>query len=339
MRTLILLTLIVFTASTPALAASAPQKAAPKAAKQPPYQTRPVFEPDGNFGFCIADYPYQDGRKLTVAMSPVGQINLGFTIPGAGFQIGAKYDLMLTLGEGKSRKVRAQAIDNEAVLLQMGATPLFRKKLSASTNLQLGTEKKNIEFSLPTMEPLLTSLDGCLKSNKGKVDPKAAMAEQAMPETLKALLVTAGFTDVAVMDMSKIPPDERPADYIWKTGTVLGGIRERRAPEGKSLSDLIALHMQGLKARCAGTFKADIEREKKAEGLVLRLAQASCAPPAEEKDAPAVTVAILFYLTDRGGFTSFSHEGQGGASAEAVAARDKLAKAILAIANQNPEKK
>ncbi len=290
-----------------------------------------MFEPDGRFGFCLIAHTYDDGRKMTFAQSPENQLNLGITIPEGHFEIGARYDITLTLDSQEGRKNRAQAIDDSTLLLQLGASPKFPKQLASSKTLSVGTATKAVAFALPAMKPLFDSLQTCLKENKGQKNETAAQNENALPETLKALLITAGFTDIVPMKMEGVPPEERPADYIWKTGDVLGGIRERKAPKGKSLSDLIGLYMSGLKDQCEGTFKVDIEREQKAGGLILRRASAVCAPQSKEKES-TITVALLFYLTPKGGFTVFTHEGQNDAKTEALAARDKMGKAILALA-------
>ena len=325
-----LILLLGFSASSYA----APDKSPPS---KPPVKTesmasvRPVYELDGSFGFCIGDRTYEDGRKITIALSPQNQINLGFTIPGGGFKIGSKYDLSLSLDEQAGRSVRAGALDENTLLLQMGAAPAFKKKLEASKKASVGAGAKVVAFDLPPMQTLFKDLQACLKNSAGTKDERAAKAEQAMPDTLKALLVTAGFTDIVPLQMKDIPPEERPADFIWRTGHVMAGIRERQAPEGKTLTDLIGLHMQGLKNKCVGSYKAEVAREQTIQTLHLRLAQASCGPKTGSQDK-AVTVALLFYLTKAGGFTVFTHEATEAYKTEALAARDKLAEGLISLA-------
>jgi len=294
---------------------------------------RPVFEPDGRFGFCLADHAYKDGRKISIALSPQDQMNIGFTLPGGRFEVGARYDLALALGEAAARKIRAQAIDADTVLLQMGTNAPFQKKLRASRKLTVGSPSKTVAFDLPDMGNALDSLRSCVRENKDKKDASAARIEAALPETLKALLVTAGFMDIVPMDMKGVPPDERPADFIWRTGHVLGGVRERKAPEGKSLSDLIGLYVNGLKSQCRHAFRATISREEKKGALILQPAVVSCTPK-KKSEGEALTVALLFYLTPKGGFTVFTHEAQGAKGSEAIAASDRLAKTLADLAQR-----
>ena len=314
--------------------AAPPQtKAKPPAAGPTGPSIRPVYQTNGAFYFCLADYPYPDGRKMTVALSAKNQMNIGLTIPEGHFRAGGKYDLLLSLDKEAGRKNRAEALDEETLLMQMGANPSFRKKLGAAGTLSVSANDRVLDFALPPMEPLLKGLQTCLEDKKNTRDEKAAEAEKLMPELLKALLVTAGFTDIRPLPTDHIPEKERPADYIWRTGNLMAGIRERLVPQDKTLSDMVGLHMQGLKKQCNGAFKAEIGKEKTVSGLHLRLAEASCTPKSEA-EGRAVMVATVFYLTPKGSFAVFTHEAPSSLKDEALAARDKLAKALLDLAKE-----
>jgi len=334
MKALILFVLLCLTAS-PSFAATKAKKPAPVAHTTKPAPSgpaaRPVYETDGSFAFCIADQAYPDGKKLTVALSTQNQINIGVHIPKGGFEIGARYDLALTLDQAESRKVRAEALDEETLLLQMGTNPTFRKKLGAAKSLTVGSSNNTVPFDLPPMDRLLENLKTCTATKAGTKDEHAAKTERMMPELLKSLLVTAGFTDIVPLSMEKIPEGERPADFVWRTGSLMAGVRERMIPKDKTLSDIIGIHLQGLKTKCSGTYRAEIGREQIVEDLHLRVAEASCAPKTGAQDK-AVMVAMVFYLTKAGVFTVFTHEGLIGQREDALAARDRLAKTLLALA-------
>jgi hypothetical protein len=151
------------------------------------------------------------------------------------------------------------------------------------------------------------------------------------------MLVAAGLKDVTPLGMEGIPKDERPSDYIWQTGHLIGGIRERLAPKDKSLADLAGLHIQGLKNKCSGAFKAEVGREEDMPRLKLRTAEAECAMKGPEggKDGKEkdIAVAILFYLTEAGRFTVFTHEGLAANKAEAIAARNAIKREIIDLTN------
>lgn len=301
-------------------------------------EARPVYLPDGRFGFCLIEHAYDDGRKLTIAHSPNSEMNLGLTIPDAGLDPKEHYDLTLKLDGGEGRKIRAQALDATSLLFQMGVNPSFRKKMIASHQLEVGAgEGKSMVFALPPMKAFFESLEKCLKAKK-QTTPPAASAEKRgslpenplMPAPLLALLTRAGFTDIQPLSMQDVPVDQRPAEYIWQTGAVLAGVREGEVPQDKNLNDLIGLYVQGLKEKCEGRFRAGIDREKKAGPLLLRTAEAECLP-AKGKDGQAITVALIFYRTMDNVFTVFTHESREGDKAQALAARDRLAQAILSL--------
>lgn len=296
-------------------------------------QIRPVYEVDGSFGFCLGDWKYPDGRDITFALSVEKQLNIGLHIPQGGFKIGGKYDLSVSLDEAEGRRVRAEALDEETLLLQMGVNPTFFKKLRAAKTLSAGAAGKVIAFDLPAMDESLKHLEQCLKDKAGTRNEKIAKMEKALPQTLKALLVTAGFTDIIPIPLDKVPVEQRPADFMWQTGDLVAGVRERAAPAGKSLSDLIGLHMQGLKEKCEGAFRADLQREQNVNGLVMRQAMASCVPEKGD-EAQGLVVSILFYMTPKGGFTSFTHEAPIQAKEQAKVASDRLAQTLAKLARE-----
>ncbi len=341
------ISLIAFTASlspSPLWAKSAPKAKKPAAAASssgftPSEAAHPVFERDGSFGFCLGDFPMPDGRKLTIARSPRDEVNLGISIPKAGFQAGHKYDLTLSLDDAKIKTIRAVALGPDDLLLQLGADDSFRKPFQTSEILTLAASGNKIVFQLPPMKKTWGDLGACLKASKGKVNEAVRKAEEAMPETLKALLVTAGIQDIVPLSMEKIPPADRPADFVWEMdkGKVTGGVRERMAPEGKNLEALTGLHIDGLKKRCTGTFKADVGREQEVPGLKNRLAQVSCAMKDGDKEEK-LFVAMYFYLTAKGRFTVFSFETDDANKQLAIDASKAVSNTLVDFARQAVQK-
>lgn len=142
---------------------------APAAFAAPPEPAiRPVYQADNSFSFCLGEQLYDGGRVLTVALSPKGEINLGSTIPLAGFRRGERYDIGLTLDGSGSRTVRAQALSPDTLLLQMGANAAFRKNLETTRVLALGAGGKTITFALPDMGKWMRTLEKCLDDNQGR---------------------------------------------------------------------------------------------------------------------------------------------------------------------------
>lgn len=353
---------ILFTFMAFCLAAFAPAFAVGEKApaKAPAATIRPVFDEKGAFGFCLAEHKEKDGLKLIVAMSPMDEINLDITIPGGGFTKGEQYDLTLGLdralkktGKAKpyTRTVRAMALDGNGLLFQMGKSASFQKALTLSRTLTVGAGGKTVTFTLPNMNATLDALRNCNRATlKGKDHSPAQSGETAtpgkeMPPKLRTLLATAGFKDVIPLNMDNVPQDERPSDYLWQTGHLLGGIRERLAPQDKSFTALTGLYLDGLKKKCSGTFKATVGRETRYGGLRLLPADITCRDKAQKASKENhvkkgdIAASLLFYLTDAGRFTVFTHEGLAEHAKEATAAREAIRKIIVDLASEDEAKK
>jgi hypothetical protein len=335
--------------------------APPASAKETP-DIRPVLKSNGDFGFCLAEHPYADGRKLTIALSPMDEINLGLVIPNAGFEAKKPYDLTITLKPAAEeaeaqdfvRAVRAMAMDENSLLFQMSTSAPFKKALKASNVLNVQAGGKSLDFALPAMPAALENLKACNKqhghitaSSKAAEtqppktadtpSPKTANAADGnMPEALKALLFEAGVKDLTLLRTDKIPEDQRPADIVWKTGNLIGGLRERIVPADKTLDELIGLHLEGLKKKCSGEFKANIGREEEAYGLKMRAVNVECRMiTASTGKNDIIMGALLFYLTPARRFTFFTHETGANDKAAAITVRDGIRNVLIKLAKQN----
>jgi hypothetical protein len=239
----------------------------------------------------------------------------------------------VSVGEKFKKKIRARAIDDSSVLLQMGTDKKFLGALTTGSGVNVSASGTEMSFPTPPMKKVMASLDRCIKENKSTVSKSAEAIESVMPETLKALLIASGLKEIAPLAMDDIPVPQRPADFVWKTGNLLGGVREREMPKGKSLSELAGLHVEGLKNKCAGEFKTEIGREESAPGLRLRTADAMC----KAKDR-TIFVSMLFYISTNRVFTVFSHEGGKNDVKEAMAVRNSIKKTLMQLAENGTSK-
>lgn len=291
----------------------------------------PVYAPDGLFAFCALPFPQPEGRKATIAEAPSGEINIGLTIPQGGFVAGQRYDLEVAAGPSAPRKIRTEAVSEDSLLAKMGKDPSFGEELRESQTLTTKAGGTTLTFFVADMKKNMAKLHDCVKKNEGKKNPNAAKEAAEMPETLRALLVSAGLTKAEPLDLSSIPPAERPADYAWKLGKTLGGVREREIPKGETAESLIGLHFEGLKKKCNGAFTSSLEREQRYHGVSLQTATVRCERKAEGKNT-SVNVAILFYRPDPTRLTTFTHEALDSEKPEAFAARDALLKTLRRMA-------
>ncbi len=308
--------------------------AAPALAAETGPSIKPVFKPDGSFSFCMGEQEYPEDRKLTLALSPEKKINVGVRLRGGGFKKGASYDVAFSLDDEESRLVRAVALNGDTVLLQMGGNAPFQKKLGKAKKLSLGAGSKIFSFPLPPMDKYMRTLEKCVAENAGRRMEKGASKQtedsslEEFPDSLKKLLSATGIGPFEPLSMKEVPLTQRPADFLWQTGKILGGLRERQAPADKGLSDLVGLHLHGLEKKCQGRFKSDIGREQVTSSLRLRTAEATCRPKEGTED-DFIIVGLVFYLSAERVFTVFTFEGAGENRAEVLSARDKLASTVL----------
>ncbi|MDD3287645.1 MAG: hypothetical protein PHX43_01380 [Alphaproteobacteria bacterium] len=285
----------------------------------------PVFGADGKFDFCAIEHDYPDKTGLTFAMNSANEINLGATIPNAGFIKNSNYNLKLGFDGADRKKIKALALRENTILLRMGADKSFVQKIETAKDLEIGGGGKTMSFSLASLHTAINSLNDCVKNNKDKINPETT----SLPESIKDLLTSAGLKDIVPLSMSGIPEDERPADFAWRSGELLGGYRDIDVPADKDLTTLIGIHINGLKQKCHGSFKADVEKEIKASGMTMRTALASC-----KTEKQPIVVSILYYLSSSHRLTIISHETASNNKKEALAIRDSL----LTTVNKSAEK-
>lgn len=295
---------------------------------------RPVMGPEGKLAFCVAEQKYDRGLYLSIGYSPKENLYISATIPKAGFKAEKRYDIKLMLDNNFKRKVRAIATSSDTLLIDMGRRAGVRRALVASTTLKLGANRTVIPFQLPNMMRVFTALKKCAENEGKEMQTNLAPTVQepgdtTFPPTLMALLTKAGFDNITPLSMDDIPANKRPADYIWKTGELLAGVRSRKVPAEMDLTKLIGMHVKGLRQKCKGKFSAKVGRTEKTKSKEIRRATATCAPYEGETGTP-VSVALLLVLSGQGGFTVFTHEAEIGKQDEALSARDKLAIHLLA---------
>ncbi|MGE0109691.1 MAG: hypothetical protein AB7S81_08040 [Bdellovibrionales bacterium] len=313
---------------------------------------RPIHQKDGTLRMCLAKSTYEDQRLFNLALTPQEEVQIALKIPQGHFIKRHHYDVDLTLDQAEPRRIRAIAVSDETLLLKMGVNPAFKAQLATTQTLSIGTDTNKVLFRLPEMAPVLAQLESCAQIKKEPTKtlsiapppsqepvlaqepvrtqfapPQPISVRQIEPvrqtstepnyltseKALAAFLQESGLPEVHMVPMGDIPQDQRVADYVWKTGGIMGGVQHKMAPVGTSIAKLAGLHLQGLRDKCQGTFRSSIGRAKVTANAQMRYAAARCAfPESRDKDVqtpPTVVVSLLFVLTKDGSFISFTHEG------------------------------
>lgn len=339
---------------------------------------RPVYHRNGALRLCLAESTYTDQRKLTIALTPREEIQFALQIPDGHFIKKRHYDVSLQLNQAPPRNIRSIALSDEILLLKIGSNPSFIEKLSQSTLLSISSGTKKITFNLPAMDPVISQLQSCAKATQATTHqtsiplPSQAVSERrpvmvpslgpttstpkptqplvkripdylASPKALHNFLQETGLNNPKLVHLDDVPTEERVADYVWKTGAILGGIRRQQVPQGTSLSQLIGLHIKGLRQKCEGSFRSYVGKEQTTANAQLRYAGARCSfPEPTEKDKenedapkqpPSVVVSLLFSLSPDSKFTVFTHEGTKEYGQDIRQARNKVGNYLIGSTN------
>lgn len=346
MRRLPLLALAAMLAAAPAVAADkkAPPKKEPEAAKptsEIPAQSQkgvwgggPVVTKDGGFSFCKVESRFEQGHLLLIARNQPGEINLGLGIPGATLPPGQKWKVTLTI-DGKAKREReAVAPQGDLLVISQGKDDEFYTALMGGSVLRIQSDTDNVAFELKGTKKLLGDLKTCADTSgkENSLPPPLPPPPLPYPPALTAILSAAGFRDLVPVSFDDLPPGQRPADYAWRFGGVMGGVEEREVISDSTLEELGQGYAASLKDKCQGESTITIGAEEKLEGLTLRTGSVDCANPDRK-----IHVALLFYLTQSKLFTVFFHEGGETERTVVDAARDNLTNVIRNLTKAPPK--
>ena len=153
-----------------------------------------------------------------------------------------------------------------------------------------------------------------------------------LPKSLQAFLAEAGLRDITPLPQGNVPAERRPADYMWRSGSLVGGVLSLSVPQEKDLSTLIGVHIEGLKQKCPGAFTAMMGAQTKVKEFTLRPAQISC----QVRDDHQLVEAIIYSLNPDHTLTLFTLESDAAHQAEAIDTRDRLTQNMIKHANAKP---
>lgn len=318
------------------------QAAPPAAAPTTGWRINPVRGPGGQTAYCLAEAKFSSNLVLAIARNPQGEVNLAIGIPQAGMTQGARFPLTVTLDGKLRRRLEGVATDPQLLVVSTGADAELYEGLRRGSNLTIQGPQDTAAFQLKGTSKALADLRACAEGGGSGARPGGASGAAAaagqpprpepMPPALRAVLARAGIQEVQVIDMQRVPPDRRPADFAWRVGQVLGGLREMQAPPDADLPKLSESYLDGLRQRCASTFTATPAQVETVGAVALRTAEATCAQP----DGKTIAVSMLFYLTDTRLFTVFFHEAEEASRAQAQKIRDDIAGVIRGLAAAPP---
>lgn len=282
--------------------------------------------------YCVTQNQFDNGLALVVARNPGGETNIALGIPGAELRPGERFALRLSVDGNVVRNLEGVVVEPTMMVIETGGDAELYEALARGNRLTVQGPNDSTVFQLKGTARALADLRSCAGQLAGTAaqDPQAAAAP-TLPAPLRAILARSGLTEIQLMDMSRLPPERRPADFAWRFDDVFGGVRELDAPPDAVFTDLTRSYLDALESSCSGTFEAESEPPTETGAVRMLEAQAICRMPDR-----ALNVSLLFYLTDTNIFTVFFHEAEDTAKARAVATRDAIAAVIREIAERSP---
>lgn len=301
-----------------------------------PWKGGPAREQGADY--CVQEARFSSGHLLIIGRTKAGEINLALGIPGGVLPVGERWKVTVAVEGAAPRERQAVAASKGLLVIGMGFDVEFYDRLKRGKTLNLKSAADDIAFQLSGTVKALGELEKCAAALP---DPKAGgkVASGApggagappFPETLAAILGAAGLREVQTLAFPDLPPDQRPADYAWRVGRVLGGVRERAVPAGTNFDEISVKYAETLRDRCKGAGAMTNSAVERLPGVALRAASVDCEG---EAGKGAVHVALTSYLSDANMFAVFFHEATPAHKAEADDIRDRLTAVFRRVALQ-----
>lgn len=147
---------------------------------------------------------------------------------------------------------------------------------------------------------------------------KKASATSPMPTHIKNVFTKAG------MAPGKLLQDQGTTlDYSWKRDNLILGAREISPAGNKDFGANVVDYVSQLKASCKGPFIAESSAVTENNGQSWQIVETACSSP-QDRD----TITALFFATIDGHTDVFSVTADADQGADAVKARDTIAKAL-----------
>lgn len=304
------------------------------------WQGGPVTPPGaGGPVYCATQNRFDNGLGLVIARTPQGESNIAVAIPGAQLKENERFTFQVDVDGEFRRRFEGAAVQPTMIVIPTGRDNELFDRIGRGNRLTVQGPQDTVSFQLKGTAKALSDLKSCAERLAGGAPGGQAAqggqggaARPPLPPSLQAILARSGLKELQVLNMERLPPEKRPADFAWRFDGVFGGVRELNAAPGSDFVKLGETYNEALKRSCAGTFEVTPAAVSKAGSVQMRTADATCTTP-ERK----INVALLYYLTETNIFTVFFHEATDDARAKAVSTRDGIARTIRELAEREAQ--
>jgi hypothetical protein len=302
----------------------------------------PSMAPDGKLAYCVTEAVFDSGHTLMIARNAKGELNVGLQIPGASLPRGQDWPVKVAIDDKLVRERMAIATQADMLVVPHGPDEDLFNALMNGKELAVVSDSDRIAFQLKGTKKALLDLKACVDKGgsvpapKKAVENKPASGKGALPDELLSLLATAGIRSIEPVSLDNVALDKRPADFLWRSGPVMGSVRQHTVGDDATMAEISKLYQEAMVKACSGKAALAYTDAEALPGVMLRTGSIDCTT-----DRGTVHAALLLYLTDAKLFTLFTHEVdlRDADATQADRMRDRIAEVIRELAHKGPPNK
>ena len=274
---------------------------------------REIRAADGAISHCVMDQAYDNRMHVTIARRRDGHMNIGITVPEAGYMAGAHYPVRLEPADGEGHDLVAATVTDDMLLIDLGPDDAFVAQIAAHQIFTAIGPMDRMDFPLPEAAAMVERLDEC-----------AAQAGRALPPAIVELLQSAGLGDAVPIDLDALPDGAAFADFAWRRGDISGGVRQRESRTEDDFGVVVRKQLRALQKQCRGTWRQVLQKTGQFGAARQQRGLLTCG------GADGTVMAILFHRAGDGRFSIIAHAGDAGQRPVIAAATATIAKILAA---------
>lgn len=284
-------------------------------------ELREVRSADGSISHCVIDQTYNNKMHVTFALRRDGKMNIGLIVPGAGYRRGGRYPIRLELPSDKfTLSLAAKAGMDDMLFIDLGKSgDEFRDHLTASNSITFVGAMDRMEFSLPQAQAMVQRLEDCV-----------AQQDKTLPPAVLDLLRQSGLGDSEPVDAADIAGGSLFADFAWRRGEIVGGIRQSDSAATMDFEKMVRKQLSTLKKNCKGKWRQQMRKTERWGEARQQRGLLTCA-----RDKNSAVMAILFHRARDGRISIIAHAGDAQQKPVVMAATANIAKVLASGARSH----
>ncbi|OFW84263.1 MAG: hypothetical protein A2018_07105 [Alphaproteobacteria bacterium GWF2_58_20] len=259
-------------------------------------------EQTGAFSYCTIENSFDKGFSTIIAQNGDHETNIAIVFGDPRLALDRKYEIRLDIDGKLQRNVDGFAADSKLLVAPTGNDPEFLKALSTGKTLTFTGSVDAVTFQLGDIRQPISDLTSCVDVSAPK--PTKTLengGDTLLPKPLSVILRAAGLGKAEVVELPGTP-ENRPIDYAWNFGPILGGAEQITLKPGEDFLKKSMAYIDVLAPLCPGTFSQEVGKPENFGNLHLLEADMACLGGNRETSA-----ALVFYQVGDT-LTVFFHE-------------------------------